>query len=241
MKNKLQNNTAYRKILVSYLILFFSMIMTTYIGIRVVLQYELDKNISQELESVTSMAAELVHTTSQLTIVNHLKTEVISVERVIESIYNSGLSRGVTDEQMKKEASDYILNQTIGETGYFYVINSRGDILVHPFFELVGTSVAEYSFVQTQILEKAGYLEYDWKNPDDTKSRPKALYMTQFEPWDWIISASAYKAEFRSLIHIDDVRNSLNKIRIGKNGYLILLDQQGNLLMHPDFEGKKHK
>ena len=59
-------------------------------------------------------------------------------------------------------------------------------------------------FIQAQIKRKEGYLEYNWKNPEENTERPKALYMTYFQPWDWIISVSSYKSEFSKLIDVKD-------------------------------------
>ncbi len=86
----------------------------------------------------------------------------------------------MTEADAKRLAADILLSQSIGITGYLYCLDSRGVLKVHPKESLRDTDISSYGFVQEQIHRKEGYLEYDWKNPDDDEIRPKALYMTYF-------------------------------------------------------------
>ena len=83
------------------------------------------------------------------------------------------------------------------------------------------------------IKMKTGYLEYDWKNPEEKNLKPKAMYMSYFEPWDWIIAVSTYREEFNELINISDFRESILGLTFGKTGYAYIHDSQGNLIVHP--------
>jgi hypothetical protein len=46
-------------------------------------------------------------------------------------------------------------------------------------------------------------------NPGEAGSRPKALYMTYFVPWDWIISISSYRSEFNAWVNVEVFRDSI--------------------------------
>jgi PAS domain S-box-containing protein len=130
-----------------------------------------------------------------------------------------------------------MLSQTIGKTGYIYAIDSQGIILIHPEKALLNADLSEYTFIADQMIRKEGYLEYDWKNPGETHARPKALYMTYFEPWDWIISVSSYRNEFDELVNVDDFRDSILSLVFGKTGYSYVVDTEGNLIVHPSLTG----
>jgi PAS domain-containing protein len=67
--------------------------------------------------------------------------------------------------------------------------------------------------------------------------RPKALYMTYFSPWDWIISASSYRDEFNALVNFSDFRESILSLQFGQTGYSYVLDTGGKLIIHPKLEG----
>jgi PAS domain S-box-containing protein len=62
--------------------------------------------------------------------------------------------------------------------------------------------------------------------------------MTEFQPWDWIISVSSYRDEFNELINVTDLKKTILSLSFGKSGYSFVLDSKGTLLIHPDYPGK---
>lgn len=118
-----------------------------------------------------------------------------------------------------KEQSAYTLREEIkgikvGRTGYVYIIDSKGELRIHPAREGANiidsrdTSGFEYirAMIQKALALKPGELgtiRYPWANPElgETTPRPKMHKFAYFEPWDWIISAGTYEEEiFESLI-----------------------------------------
>ena len=161
-------------------------------------------------------------------------------EQYADSIANLQLQEESGDVS-RKVLQDRIFAQfsskLIGKSGYTYIINSDGVIMYHPVVKLVGTDISNENFVKEQIARKNGFLEYEWKNPQDSKSRSKILYMKYFEPWDWIISVSAYKDELPQLVNLIDFKDDIQANSIGSNGYSFILDLDGNILMHPTLKG----
>ena len=91
----------------------------------------------------------------------------------------------------------------------------------------------------TEIIESKfheGYLEYNWKNPDETRERIKVGYIKYFEPLDLVIWASAYKSEFSSLIDKKDFRDDIISAGSIFNSYGFVLDSSGKLIIHPEQE-----
>ena len=97
--------------------------------------------------------------------------------------------------------------------------------------------MAEYGFVGQMTQRRQGYLEYDWKNPGEEKARPKALYMSYFKSWDWIISVSAYRSEFVKLVNVEDFRKSILALKFGETGYAFVIDNEANAIIHPALQG----
>ncbi|GIM29252.1 hypothetical protein CPJCM30710_19180 [Clostridium polyendosporum] len=78
----------------------------------------------------------------------------------------------------------------IGKTGYVYIIDSTGKILVHSSDK--GQNASEYDFVKKIISTKNGRIEYTYKEVR------KIAYYRYFEPWDWYIVTTANYDDLKS-------------------------------------------
>ncbi len=195
-------------------------------------------NLENELTRTNLAVMNIVRATADASVKNYLRTGAERNRDIVAHIYHQYQAGLLTEAEAKAQAADLLLSQVIGETGYIYIINSAGTLEVHPKATLRGTNILEHNFAQRQIERKEGYLEYDWQNPDDDHPRAKALYMTYFAPWDWIISVSSYREEFTALVNISDVREHILSIEIGESGYPYILNSQGDAIIHPQLEGQ---
>ena len=91
----------------------------------------------------------------------------------------------------------------IAETGYLFIFNADGEMLVHPYMAR-GTAIDD-SEMRTALLAKfvkaaktpSVPFEYVWDKPghrDEYRFRKRA-YVTHFEPLDWYIGTSFYTEE----------------------------------------------
>ena len=197
----------------------------------------LETNIEVELRNTTQAILHMVKTTTDVAIRNYLRAVAEKNRDVVTYLYELSESGKITEAEAKKRAGEILLSQVIGTTGYIYCVDSSGIMKVHPRQELLGVDLSENKFISLQKIQKNGYLEYDWANPGEQVERPKALYMTYFEPWDWIISASSYRTEFKELLKVDDFRERILSITFGKTGYSYIIDSKGILIIHPKLEG----
>lgn len=97
-----------------------------------------------------------------------------------------GVGNIVLNDYLKETLNDIKL----GKTGYAYVINSKGDVLVHP--EKEGQNQGEYDFVKEIIANKSGTIEYTYDGIH------KLAYYNYFEPWDWYIITTANYDDLKS-------------------------------------------
>jgi len=155
---------------------------------------------------------------------------------IVEKYYEKYQKGELKENDAKKIVTDIILSQKIGKTGYVAGVNSKGILVIHP--KAPGTDASGYDFMKKAISMKNGYLEYNWKNPGEPKERAKAGYMRYFQPWDIIIWVSSYKEEFSHLINPEDFEKSLLDVKIGKTGYIFIMDSKGNIIIHPFLKGK---
>ena len=198
----------------------------------------IETNIENELKISTTTILNMVKTSATVSVKNYLRAVVEKNKEIVEYRYNQYKAGLLTEEEAKHRAADLLLSQKIGTSGYIYCIDSQGVLQVHPKQALRGVNISEYHFAQEQKSRKKGYIEYEWKNPGEQRERSKALHMTYFQPWDWIISASSYRDEFIELVNVNDFRDSILSLRFGKTGYSYVINLKGDLIIHPKLEGK---
>lgn len=240
--NRLFNFLNNKPIRMKLFVYYFSMFaLATTIGsiiIYFVMRSTIETNIERELKNSTTTILNMVQTSAAVSVKNYLRAVVEKNRDIVTYFHNEFLEGRLSEEEARMRASDVLLSQRIGNSGYIYCVNSSGYLMVHPKAALEGVNISRYAFAQEQKLRRVGYLEYDWKNPGETKERAKALYMTYFEPWDWIISASSYREEFNELVNLYEFRDSILSLRFGRTGYPFIMDSKGNLVIHPKLEGR---
>lgn len=65
------------------------------------------------------------------------------------------LFAGVLEDDVMGPLKEQIRKTVVGETGYMYVMNSEGILVIHPKQE--GESVAQYAFIQEMLKTKEGF------------------------------------------------------------------------------------
>jgi methyl-accepting chemotaxis protein len=81
-----------------------------------------------------------------------------------------------------------ILNEKVGASGYMYVMDSTGKLLIHPSIE--GKSLSKYAFGQEIIEKKNGTVFYDWEGEQ------KVASFSYYEGKDMIIASGGYVKDY---------------------------------------------
>jgi signal transduction histidine kinase len=226
------------KLFISYFSGFVIALLIGSLTIYFFLRTTLRNNIENELKGSTTSILNLVQTSATISLKNYLRAIVEKNHDIVKQIHRQVQLGLLSEPEAKRRAAGLLLSQQIGASGYIYCLDSQGVLQVHPKPALRGVNISEYPFVQDQKRRRSGYLEYNWRNPDEKEARPKALQMTFFEPWDWIISASAYREEASQLVNVDDFRHTILSMRFGRTGYSYVLNSKGDLIIHPQLEGQ---
>lgn len=90
---------------------------------------------------------------------------------------------GIGNKVINNYLSETLSDIKLGETGYAYILNSNGNVIIHPSDK--GKNVSNYDFFQKIYSSKEGSIEYTY---NDVR---KVAYYTYFEPWDWYIVTTA--------------------------------------------------
>ncbi|MEN6437351.1 MAG: Cache 3/Cache 2 fusion domain-containing protein [Syntrophobacter sp.] len=103
-----------------------------------------------------------------------------------------GMLSTAVKEQDSSDLAQVITGTRIGQSGYVFVMDSTGQIIVHPRKELVGRNVLSNLKIDEfkEILQKREQgkirkLNYTFEG------KPKVLAYSHFGEWDWIICATA--------------------------------------------------
>ncbi len=200
-------------------------------------QTTIETHIESELTNATAGIRHMVRTAAATSIKNHLRAVAEKNLEIVQAVYQEFEHGNITEPQAKDLCRKILFSQSIGRTGYIFCASSQGIAAEHPNPGVTGKRFMDRSFVREMIRQKTGYLEYEWKNPEEDVMKPKAMYMSYFAPWDWIIAVSTYREEFRHLIEISDFRKSILNMRFGKTGYAYIHDSAGNLIVHPFMTG----
>lgn len=224
------------KLLLGYLLTFVGSVVLGNLIIFTVARNTIETNTEKELTNSNNIVMNMVKSASDASIKNHLRAIAEKNRDIVQHYYDEFRLGRMSEEEAKKKAGEVLLSQSIGKTGYIYSVDSKGVLRVHP--QISGTDLSKYDFIRQQVQAKEGYLEYDWANPGEKTPRKKALYMSYFGPWDWIISVSAYRDEFKDLFKVNDFRNDILAVSFGKTGYPYVMDRKGNLIIHPTLQGQ---
>ncbi|MBI5440857.1 MAG: cache domain-containing protein [Deltaproteobacteria bacterium] len=229
----------YRNAAIRYkLLVAYSLAFTLLLGAGCLVTYgcvrrAVELRIESQLTNSTSGILNLVRTSASASIRNYLRAVADRNAELVQRLWERHRRGELTEDEAKREAAEVMLSQTIGRTGYVCCADSRGVLLVHPDSGVLGRDFSELAFVREVNARRSGYLEYDWTNPPERAPRPKAMFMRYFEPWDWIIVASAYRDEFSQLLNVEDFRASVASLRFGKTGHAYILDSDGRVILHP--------
>jgi diguanylate cyclase (GGDEF)-like protein/PAS domain S-box-containing protein len=220
-------------LLILPLLLIFSLILHFAIS-------KLNTTIEEGMAAAGSSIVDMIELSVNTSIYNYLRAVAEKNIQIAESYHQKQLSGELSEHDAQQAVIAILRSQRIGHSGYIYVLDSQGTPRFHPAKGMEGQSILQleaysssWPFITEQIKRKTGYLEYTWKNPDEQTIHPKALYMAYFQPWDWIISVSCYQAEFQSIVDFKAIEERIAAFKYGRSGYAIILNDQGELLVHP--------
>lgn len=97
-----------------------------------------------------------------------------------------GLGYKALNGYLEKTLSDI----KIGQTGYVYIMNSTGDVIVHP--NVKGQNFGNFDFCKKIFESTQGVIEYKFDGVS------KLAAYKYFEPWDWYIVTTANYEDLKS-------------------------------------------
>jgi signal transduction histidine kinase len=136
----------------------------------------------------------------------------------------------------------------VGETGYIWVTDYSGNMLVTRDKDSIGKNFmdsrdTEGNLFFQEAISKArnlsqsqvAYQVYPWKNAGEEKARNKIAALLHDVPRKRVMGISVYFDEIIDANYaekkIDELKNQLAGIVIGKTGYIFILDANGKYIL----------
>ncbi len=91
----------------------------------------------------------------------------------------------------------------IGKKGYAFVLDKKGNIVVHKNKSLIGKNVSSYSFMKDMLNQKNGVIEYTFKGVKGTAA------FSYFKPLDYIIATKLVNSDFTEPVAMSILKSSL--------------------------------
>ncbi|WP_417595634.1 cache domain-containing protein [Oceanospirillum sp.] len=162
---------------------------------------------------------------------------------VAESIYAESKDR-LSDTEIKTLIRESLRNVRFFEgRGYLFIDDLEGMCVLLPTApHLEGSSLYDNRddtghYIMRGLIDavsnnaqQSGFSRYRWYAPSDHKlMEDKIAYVRLFEPYNWIIGAGDYLYRVENDLK-QEVTRRLENFRFGDNGYISVLDLQGNTL-----------
>jgi len=228
------------RLFLSYFIPVLLILIVAGILIIFVVDRGIKNNLRKEMEASVESVKLMINNSLDLSIRNHLRG-IAEINNDIVTDYYLQYKKGfLSESEAKKRAGRVLLSHKIGKTGYIFVWDIKRApekiiLSVHPFIQ--GSDVAHVDFVRRGAEIKNGYMSYAWKNPGEAQESEKVMYLSLFEPWNWVIAASSYRSEFTELISISDFSEKINTVKFGEKGYYFIINSRGDVVIHPYLTG----
>ncbi len=142
--------------------------------------------------------------------IEFVEQKVQEVALVVDSYHQLTLYGRMSVELARAAALRTIANMRFGDNDYFWVVDYRGNFVMHPIETgLVGRPIETNDSRDGQPLAQkipellsqqgGGVLHYRWPKPGSQNQVDKISYVTGFEPWGWALGTGVYVDDINAI------------------------------------------
>jgi PAS domain S-box-containing protein len=128
---------------------------------------------------------------------------------------------GVPEDTVYGPLKKEISNTKIGKSGYLYVMDSKGNMIVHPTAQ--GSNLGDLDFIKTMLANKEKVTTSTERLAYIYEGKNAVAYYTYYGPTDWIIASRVDPSDFSG--PVDNLRNwivLILVISIGAGSFIAL-------------------
>ncbi|GAW96737.1 MULTISPECIES: sensor histidine kinase [Colwellia] len=204
--------------------------------------------IASEKELIKAQVEQLIQQityerdSTEKTLKDNIKEHIYQAHSIATNIFDNNKNK--SEKEVTKLISDALRNVRFNDgRGYFFIYKTNGLSIMHPIIpEIEGTSMANFQDIRGkyivrdlgQLAKEHGEYFYHWwfVKPDNKEQEfEKIGFGKHFAPYDWFIGTGEYLIDVENDIKQRMV-GRISNIRFGLNGYIFILDYQGNVISH---------
>ncbi len=206
------------------------LLLMTLIGILTVrmVRTSMDHLVEVNVENTLDLVGALIESEFTGTVRNYLRGRAVSDRALMRFHHQRSQAGEISPAEARQRVSAILLDPDygqVGTTGYLAAVSTSGILEIHPLSP--GVDASGHAFMQQAMAMREGYLEYEWQNPGESSPRVKAGYLAYFEPWDLMVWASSYKAEFATLLDQEEILRRIGALTVGEGGYVLVSTADG--------------
>jgi signal transduction histidine kinase len=202
---------------------------------------------------VTAVVARNEHRMAEVAAAECGKLAYTDLDHIARSVADLAASHGdLSAEEGYEKLRQTIMDIQVGETGYVYVLNSRGHYVISKDGARDGADINQAKdadgvlFIQ-EIVRKARTLKpgeietqfYPWQNKGESEARMKLARIAYYEPWDWVIGASSYESDFYGAEEVISALSHKNLlVMLGLVGLTLLVSSLSWFLVSTKLNGE---
>ncbi|ADD67625.1 methyl-accepting chemotaxis sensory transducer [Denitrovibrio acetiphilus DSM 12809] len=114
------------------------------------------------------------------TISNKRSSEML---RVLEYVVNADIAEEGAVGDVYDDIQKFVSSMPLGENGYFFIMDVKGNLLYHINSKMKGENIAGYDFVKTMLNTTEGDIIYDFKG------KTKCVSFKHLNSKGWVIAA----------------------------------------------------
>ena len=184
-----------------------------------------------------------------------IKEDVKNIVSVTVDVANN-IYDSYKDTKSEKEIKKMIISalDTIkfeGDIGYLFVLNLKGDTILHVDKKMQGTNILEIQDIYGKYIIKEfnkvlaekgeGYVDYYWyiKSRNKKNMHYKISYVKMLKAYDWYVGAGEYLKYMTKFVK-RDIINYISSNSNFSHGHFFLFDSNDNMIFKPSSSNIKN-
>ncbi|SDU22505.1 cache domain-containing protein [Desulfobacula phenolica] len=169
---------------------------------------------------------------------------------IIKNQYSAAKAGEISEPEAKQRAIKQMKSIRYGNKDYMWISDFNSVLISHPDPKLHNADFSKITDVYGHLIvppmvdiarkNGEGFTSYWWNRLEKNSPSEKLTYSTLFPPWNWVYGTGVYMDDILQEIDrqkkklVNDLREVMQEVTIGKSGYMYIFDSDMHLIIHPN-------